>query len=119
MNQKRWAYGPGFISQTPQGTYSCFVALGHGKRRRAVVKTLSEAKAWILAGTAGEAPDRLIVEDALRARARLPEGVSLEDAARYYADHHRAAASRHASGTASVSSVPAPSPASAGTGSFI
>ncbi len=94
MNQKRWAYGPGFITETPQGTYSCFVALGHGKRRRAVVKTLSEAKAWILAGTAGEAPDRLIVEDALRARARLPDGVSLEDAARYYAEHHKAAASR-------------------------
>ena len=94
MNLKRWAYGPGFITETPQGTYSCFVALGHGKRRRAVVKSLNEAKAWILAGTAGEAPDRLIVEDALRARARLPEGVSLEDAARYYAEHHRAAASR-------------------------
>lgn len=94
MNRKRWAYGPGFITETPQGTYSCFVALGHSRRRRAVCKTLAEAKAWILAGTGSEPPDRLLLEDALRARSRLPPEISLDDAARYWAERHKSALSR-------------------------
>lgn len=84
----RWRYGPGYINETPRGTYSAYVCLGHGKRRRAVLKTLSEAKAWILSGSAGATPDQLLLEDALRARDLLPDSVSIEEAARYWRDHH-------------------------------
>ena len=87
---KRWRYGPGYISLSPYGTYSAFVALGHGKRRRANLKTLAEAKAWVLSGTSGSAPDQLLLEDALRARERLPASVSLDDAARFWVESHKA-----------------------------
>lgn len=89
MTRRHWTYGPGRITLTPQETYSAYVSLGHGKRRRAVLKTLDEAKAWILAGTDDTAPDRLLLEDALRARALLPDGVTLEEAAREWAGAHR------------------------------
>ncbi|MBR3087323.1 MAG: hypothetical protein IKH04_13080 [Kiritimatiellae bacterium] len=86
---KAWRYGPGTIRLTPSGTYAAFVALGHGKRRRAVLKTIAEAKAWILAGESRSGPDRMLVEDAMRARAILPPEVTLEEAARHWAATRR------------------------------
>lgn len=92
----RWRYGPGYMKLNERGTYSCFVSLGHGKCRRATLKTEAEAKAWILAGT-DEKPDRLLIEEAAEARSRLPDDVSILDAVEFYLDHNRDRASRRLS----------------------
>jgi integrase len=85
-----WEYAGGFITKNERGTFSVHVGLGHGKRRRTTTKTLAEAKAWILAGDSGEtAPDRLMVEDAIRARKLLPQSVTLEEAARFWKNEHK------------------------------
>lgn len=85
-----WEYAGGFITKNERGTFSVHVGLGHGKRRRTTTKTLAEAKAWILAGDSGEtAPDRLMVEDAIRARRILPQSVTLEEAARFWKNEHK------------------------------
>ena len=91
LAESRWRYGPGYINLNERGTYSCFVCLGHRQRRRATFKTLSDAKAWIMAGTDCARPDQALVEDALRARSMLPDDVTLEEAARYWAGRHKGA----------------------------
>lgn len=83
----RWRYGPGYINVTARGTYSAYVSLGHGRRRRAVLKSLAEAKAWIMAG-GGASPDQALLEDALRAREILPPGMTILDAASYWLERH-------------------------------
>lgn len=85
----RWRYGAGYINTTRYGTFGAFVSLGHGRRRRAVFKTLAEAKAWILAGASASKPDQLLMEDALRARENLPGNVTLEEASRFWREAHR------------------------------
>ena len=85
----RWQYGNGYITKNERGTFSVFVSLGHGKRRRTTTKTLAEAKAWILSGNEYSTPDRLLIEDALRARQLLPSDISLEESARFYRQEHK------------------------------
>ncbi len=85
--KRRWRYGPGIITLNERGTYSCFVSLGHGKCRRAVLKTVAEAKAWI---TTDSKPDQLLVEEAAEARSRLPQDVSLLDAVEFWLEHNKA-----------------------------
>ncbi len=84
--KRRWRYGPGIITLNERGTYSCFVSLGHGKCRRAVLKTVAEAKAWI---TTDSKPDQLLIEEAAEARSRLPPDVSLLDAVEFWLEHNR------------------------------
>ena len=83
----RWRYGHGVISLTPRGTFSVFVPLGHGDRRRKICKTLAEARAWIDAEEPGRIDCRF-APDAARAISMLPPGVTLEDAARFWLEQH-------------------------------
>jgi len=89
----RWVYGPGRICMTGYGTYAASVGIGHSKRRRRSFKTLAEAKAWIMAGRPTTKPlDQLMLEDAMRARETLPDTVTLEEAARFWASAHEGVA---------------------------
>lgn len=77
---------------TGYGTYAASVRLGHGVRRRRSFKTLAEAKAWVVAGgETGAVPNQGLIEDAIRARGNLPDAVTLEEAARYWASSHKGA----------------------------
>lgn len=91
MSAARLRYGPGIIRQTPRGTFAAFVSLGHGQCRRRVLKTLAEAKAWVVAAAqSGNAAtlDTAQAADAQAALAILPDGITLSEAARYWKRCH-------------------------------
>lgn len=85
-------YMGGYIRKTANGTYSSDLSY-NGKRYRSRLKTLPLAKDWIVTTLAGA--QRSIrpltateVHDAGAALDVLPPGITLRDAAQYWADNH-------------------------------
>jgi integrase len=96
---KHRPYSGGIIRERDDGRVQADYARA-GKRKRRLFATDGEARAWLetvhLDRSAGiAAPTIPDIIDARDARALLPEGVTLRDAARFWSEHH--AASPHAS----------------------
>lgn len=88
----RVRYGPGIIRETPHGTFAAFVSTGHQTCLRCTLKTLADAKAWIVSAASGATPlTPTQAADAAAALALLPRGVTLAECAKYWQSRHPSA----------------------------
>lgn len=90
---RRWKYGSGIIAETPQGTYSASISLGHQVRKRKVLKTLNDAKNWISLTHSAHINlasnfDSVAISDFCTARELLPDEITITEAVRYWLDKH-------------------------------